>query len=152
MSLEQLFRSNHLLRHTPTKAETTNLFAAVDRNLADARVAGLSADNRFGIAYHAALGLCTIALYACGYRDGKGQDAHHWPINSLEFTLGPTHRETMYFLSTCARQRGQLEYDRAGVVDSAQAQELIETAVELREEVIAWLKAQHADLLPDHLQ
>jgi hypothetical protein len=152
MSLEQWSRSGHLLTHTPTKAEMTNLFAAVDRNLADAKVVGLSADNRFGIAYHAALGLCTIALYACGYRGGKGQGAHHWPINSLEFTLGPAHRDTVYFLSTCARQRGQLEYDRAGVVDSTQAQELIDTALKLRGDVIAWLKAQHADLLPDHLK
>jgi hypothetical protein len=152
MSLDQWSRSGHLLPHTPAKGEMTDLFAVVDRNLSDAQVGGLSADNRFGIAYHAALTLCTIALHACGYRGGKGQGAHHWPLNALEFTLGPTHRETMFYLSTCAKKRAQMEYDRAGVIDPAHAVELVENARKLRQEVIAWLKAHHTDLLPNHLK
>jgi hypothetical protein len=45
--------------------------AIVDRDLKDARQKGLSADWRFGIAYNAALKLCTILLYAEGFRPEK---------------------------------------------------------------------------------
>jgi hypothetical protein len=152
MSLEQLSRSGHLLPHSPTKNEMTDLFAVVDRNLSDAQISAVSADNRFNLAYHAALMLCTIALYACGYRAGKGQGAHHFTVNALEFTLGAAHKETMIYLATCARKRGQLEYDRSGVIDPADVQELIETALELRENVIVWLGSHDASLVPDHLK
>ena len=47
--------------HTTSKGEISSLLAIVERDLADAR-REISADWRFGIAYSAALRLCTILL------------------------------------------------------------------------------------------
>jgi hypothetical protein len=45
----------------------TNLLEIVDRDLKDAE-SNISSDWQFGIAYNAALKLCTILLHASGYR------------------------------------------------------------------------------------
>jgi predicted nuclease with RNAse H fold len=42
--------------------------AIVECDMKDAVEGGISADWRFGIAYNAALKLCTILLYAEGYK------------------------------------------------------------------------------------
>ncbi len=47
--------------HKTLRQQITDLFSIVDRDLEDA-VQGLSVDWQFGIAYNAALKLCTILL------------------------------------------------------------------------------------------
>ncbi|MCZ6636225.1 MAG: hypothetical protein O7G87_22745 [bacterium] len=67
MSL-QLWADNGWLRaHITNAEEVSNLMAIVDRDLADAS-RDISADWKFGIAYNAALKLCTVLLYAEGYQ------------------------------------------------------------------------------------
>jgi hypothetical protein len=44
------------------------LLSIVDRDLKDAREQAISPDWRLGIAYNAALKLCTVLLHASGYR------------------------------------------------------------------------------------
>jgi len=59
MTLEQ-WKQNGWLKVEPTSsAEIANLLAIVKRDLEDAK-ASISTDWRFGIAYNAALKLCTI--------------------------------------------------------------------------------------------
>jgi hypothetical protein len=120
----------------------------VDRELSDAGVAAVSTDGRFGHAYNAALTLCRIALRAAGYRANKGGGAHNREINSLELTLGDSHKNVTVFLSTCARKRGQEVYQHAGVVEQRDVDDLIEAAKQLRADVLSWLKANHPDLYP----
>ena len=67
MTLRQWSDNGWLRPHTTTPEEIENLFQIVDRDLKDAR-SGISADWRFGIAYNATLKLCTILLYAEGYK------------------------------------------------------------------------------------
>ena len=62
MSLRDWAESGWLRSHKTTKDEIGGLFGIVERDLADAR-RDISADWRFGIAYNAALRLCTILLY-----------------------------------------------------------------------------------------
>lgn len=55
----------------PTRAsrkEIEGLLSIVDRDLKDAREQAISPDWRLGIAYNAALKLCTVLLHASGYR------------------------------------------------------------------------------------
>ena len=53
----------------------------------------ISADWRFGIAYNAALKLCTILLYAEGYRPEKTLQ-HYRTIQALPLILGNTQNRT----------------------------------------------------------
>ena len=139
----------NLVRHQATIAEIQQLRAVVDRDLGDAEK-GVSPDTQFTLAYNAALQLCTIALRAEGYEVARRTLGHHaLAINTLSLTLGEPHRETQVFLSFCSTKRHQAFYDQVGVVTEKDAEELRRTARQLREDVIAWLRRRHPDLVPD---
>jgi hypothetical protein len=148
MSLEQWSRNGWLQADETSVAEIQRLFAVVDRDLADAQAAALSDDGRFQHAYDAALQLCTIPLRASGYRVPKGGSHHKRSIDSLRLTLGDKWSELADHLERCSRLRGQAVYERVGVVSAQDAQELTVAAVRLRSDVAAWLRKNHADLLP----
>ncbi|HET6880290.1 MAG TPA: hypothetical protein VFI31_09050 [Pirellulales bacterium] len=135
-----------------TVAEIQRLFEVVDRDLADARVKGLSADGRFQHAYDAALQLCMIPLRASGYTVPKGQGHHKRAIDSLRYTLGSSFAETADYIERCSRLRSQSIYERTGVISKDEAAELVKTSGHLRDEVVAWLKANYAVLVPPNLQ
>ncbi len=147
MSLENWLRSGFLLKHKPTVPEVQQLLAVADRELSDAAVRGLSADGRFEHAYNAARLLCTIALHASGYEAGRVRGHHHYIINSLEHTLGQSQAENVVYFSRCSQQRSQGLYDRAGVVEQKDADDLLNSARQLKTDVLAWLKANHPQLL-----
>jgi hypothetical protein len=70
MSLKQWLEHGWLRKHQTSKKEIGNLLQIIERDLKDTE-GGISEDWRFGIAYNAALKLCTILLYAEGYRPEK---------------------------------------------------------------------------------
>ena len=148
MSLEQWQQNAWLVSDQATLPEITQLFAVVDRELQDAELDGISVDGRFMHAYDASLILCMIALRASGYRVPKGSGHHKRSIESLPLTVGPHIQTTSDQIEIASRKRGQAMYDRAGVVDERDADELAETARALRLEVIDWLKSEHPNLLP----
>lgn len=148
MSLQQWLQNGWLQQDETTVAEVQRLLQVVDRDLGDAQATGLSADGRFQHAYDAALQLCMVALRASGYRVPKGAGHHKRGIESLRHTLGEQWAETCDHIERCSRLRGQAMYDRIGVVNETDAQELIDTARQLRTDVINWLTTHHADLLP----
>ena len=90
MSLQNWLQIGHLNNHQATVAEVRSLLGIVDRELADAAVAGLSDDGRFTHAYEAALCSANSPSTPGALNWRKGEKGHHslW-INSLEFTLGP---------------------------------------------------------------
>src|SRR2546422_6790960 len=96
MSLQSWLQMGYLVEHEATVAEVRNLLGVVDRELADAGVAGLSDDGRFTHAYDAGLLLCKLALHVSGFELQKRVPGHHahW-INSLEFTLGNEQKATL---------------------------------------------------------
>jgi hypothetical protein len=64
MSLRDWLESSWLVEHKTSPEEIAGLLAIVERGLANAKVAGLSDDWRFNIAYNAALQAATAA--PCG--------------------------------------------------------------------------------------
>ena len=70
MTLKQWMDNGWLRPHKTSAEEIENLFMIIDRDLKDAK-GGISDDWRFGIAYNAALKLCTILLYAEGFKAEK---------------------------------------------------------------------------------
>ena len=148
MSLEQWLRNAWLQRNEPTVAQIERLLQVVDREIADAQAAGLSADGRFQHAYDAALQLCMLSLLASGYQVPKGAGHHKRGIESLPYTLGDTWSDTANYLEDCSRKRGQVMYEHIGVVSDGDADELLDTTRQLRTDVVDWLKANHPALLP----
>jgi len=151
MSLEQWLRNGWLRPNSPTVAQIQQLLEVVDRDIADAQASGLSPDGKFQHAYDAALQLCTVALLASGYQVPKRQGHHKRTIDSLQFTLGLKWAETADYIERCSRLRGQAIYERTGVVSHEDADELSDTAKQLRADVVAWLKAQHPVLVPPNV-
>jgi hypothetical protein len=145
MTLKQWAENGWLEYHATSAEEIANLLAIVERDLADAR-GEISADWRFGIAYNAALKLCTILLHAEGYRATRTLQ-HYRTIQALPLILGPKHRGEADYLDACRKKRNIVEYDYAGGATEDEASELADYVMELRDEVLNWLKQNHLQLL-----
>ena len=151
MSLEEWKNNGWLKAHRTSPQEIANLFAIVRRDLADAKTKQVSADWRFGIAYNAALKLCTILLAAQGYRPDKNL-AHYRTLQALPLILGPEKKEDADYLDACRMKRNTVEYDTAGAATQADAEELIRYGETLLEEVMKWLRTHHPALLRNQAQ
>lgn len=146
MTLQQWLEHRWLEKHVSSPQEMGDLLAIVDRDLEEACHA-VSADWRFGIAYNAALKLCTMLLHASGYRAVHGLQ-HYRTIQALPLVLGQERAPDAHYLDACRRKRNTVEYDRVGAVTEDDADELIRFARKLRGAVLAWLRQEHVDLTP----
>jgi hypothetical protein len=146
MSLEDWANNRWLRQHETSPQEIADLLAVVDRDIIDAG-RDISADWRFGIAYNGALKLCTILLYASGYRAERDNN-HYRTIDAMQLILGADRRDDVNYLDSCRRKRNIAEYDRTDVVTEGEAEELIEFTRELRAGVLQWLEQNHPELVP----
>jgi len=133
-----------LRRHKTSKEEIENLLMIVDRDLKDAG-GSISDDWRFGIAYNAALKLCTIILYAEGFKAEKTLQ-HYRTIQALPLILGKERNADAEYLDSCRSKRNIVEYDYVGGVTGHDADELIEFVKELKADVLDWLNKNHPEL------
>lgn len=147
MSLQQWHKNGWLRPHETNRQQIADLMAIVERDLADARTARLSCDWQFGIAYNAALKLCTILIYAAGYRPERSL-AHYRTLQALPLILGIERKDDADYLDSCRAKRNTVEYDAAGRTSPEEAKELIAFASELKEDVLEWLRRHHPNLFP----
>ena len=145
MSLQQWADNGWLRSHATSVEEIANLLAITDRDLADA-AGDISADWRFGIAYNAALKLCTILLYAAGYRAERTRQ-HYRTLQALPLILGDECQADAEYLDVCRNKRNTVEYDYVGGATEDDAEELIRFVKELREKAVAWLQRNCPELL-----
>jgi hypothetical protein len=145
VTLRQWADNGWLKSHKTSAAEIGNLLAIVDRDLKDAVEGGISADWRFGIAYNAALKLCTILLYTEGYKAERTLQ-HYRTIQALTLILGSERKNDANYLDACRAKRNIVEYDCIGAVTENDADELIEFVKQLKDEVEAWLEKEHPEL------
>ena len=146
MSLEQWAKNGWLRSHKPSAREISDLLEIVDRDLKDAQ-GNISADWKFGIAYNAALKLCTILLHASGYRPEQ-KLGHYRTLMALPLILGESRKDDAEYLDACRGKRNTVEYDTAGAATEDDAAELIDFIPDLRQGVLAWLRKNHPELLP----
>jgi hypothetical protein len=146
MNLKEWTDKNWIRPHRTSVQEVTDLFGIVKRDLETAQ-REMVADWQFGIAYNAALKLCTILLYASGCRPGSGQSAHYRTINALPLILGEKFTSDTAYLDACRMKRHEVEYDSVGGVTEADVSELVAFTTEFQETVVAWLKKNHPALL-----
>jgi len=145
MSLQSWLESGQLRAHKTSKREIAELLKAVDRDLADSQLQGLSADRRFATAYGAALLVATLALAASGYR-AQQEGHHYWSIQSLAFTL-KLDAKTIDQLNAFRRKRNIADYERVGMVSEQEIKKMVTLAKKLQAMVIEWLKKNHPELI-----
>ena len=145
MSLREWADNGWLRPHRTTPEEVANLLAIVQRDLADA-ARDISADWRFGIAYNAALKLCSILLRAEGYRAERNLQ-HYRTIQAVGLILPDWEDADTTYLDACRKKRNTAEYDLAGSVTHTEAEELVAFMSQLRDRVLTWLRTTHPELL-----
>ena len=145
MSLKQWADNGWLKPHRTSRKKITGLFSIVERDLNDAQ-GDISSDWRFGIAYNAALKLCRILLSVEGYRLSH-ELQHYRTLAALPEILGEVKKPDAEYLDLCRKKRNIVEYDYVGGASESDAEELIGFVKEFKDEVIAWLKKNHPELL-----
>lgn len=141
MSLAQWAENGWLRPHVTSEKEISDLLRIVERDLKDA-AGEISADWQFGIAYNAALKLCTILLYASGYKPEKALQ-HYRTIQALPLILGDRYKEDAKYLDVCRAKRNTAEYDYVGSVTDDDVRELVAFVNELRQDIMQWLKEKY---------
>ena len=122
------------------------LLAGARRHLADARVAGISAETRFGAAYAAIRMIADAGLHAHGLRTLTSRPGHHQTaIQSLTGTFDiPT--DTVIVLDELRKQRHLVEYSGDTVPESAVA-ECTAEAEALLALAVKWLRTNRPELI-----
>ena len=146
MTWNELLAEKRVETHATSKQELDDLRSAVARNLRDAAIPQLSADNRFGLAYEAALLLAKMAVACAGYRV-RGVGAHQTTFAALKLALGAGVNTTAAYLERCRRTRNELSYDMAGVVTDAEAAEILAQATALQGTVEQWIARNYPPLV-----
>lgn len=144
MSLDNLV-GRTLERVAPERAGIARMLAAAERNLADARLAALSAENRFDAAYKAIMQCAMLALRANGFRTLTSQAGHHQTaLQTLPLTIGLA-KDRMILLDALRKQRNLADYEGDPVTAKTVAESLAQ-AERLLADVKAWLKANKPEL------
>ncbi|MDX1962510.1 MAG: SAV_6107 family HEPN domain-containing protein [Pirellulales bacterium] len=145
MSWNTLLTEGKVTPHQTSRNELADLRGVVARNLADAAIPGLSTDNRFAIAYQAALLAAKMAIACAGYRV-KGEGAHRTTFVALKLALGRQYGKMADYFDRCRRIRNDLVYDTEGVVSANDAEELFNTATQFAQSVENWIAKTHPNL------
>ena len=146
MSLANLLKINKLQVHSPTRDAVLRLLEAANRNLADAHIAEISAENRFDAAYKCIMQCAMLALWVNGYRTSTSQPGHHQTaIQTLPTTIG-LEQSTVIVLDALRKQRNVSDYEGDPVSDQAVI-ECIKQSEELYRNINAWINKNRADLV-----
>ena len=122
------------------------LLEAAIRSLADSRLAGISPEGRFDMAYKAIMQSAMVALHANGYRPLTSRPGHHQTaIQSLTHTIG-LPADAVIVLDALRKQRN-LSDDSGDLIPDAVAAECMASAQALQGHVLVWLKAHRPDML-----
>ncbi len=118
MSLENLVAIRRLVKLDATRDSIQKLLAAAERNLADAQVTNISAENRFDAAYKAIMQCAMAALWGKGYRTSTSEPGHHQSaIQTLPLTLG-VDADTVIVLNALRKQRNLNDYSGDAISDA----------------------------------
>ena len=120
--------------------------ALVARDLADATVAGLSADRRFATAYNAALLAANMAIACAGYRVTAKTGHHKITFNSIKLALGSGADKYADYFETCRRKRNVIDYTRSHVATETEANEILQKATDFYAFTEAWIESKFRSL------
>jgi hypothetical protein len=143
--LRDWLRNGWADKHQTSPEEIADLLAIVERDLADCQTEGLSPEWRLNIAYNASLQAAVAALAAAGFRASR--EAYHFRvIQSLAYTL-QWDGQTISQLDRFRKKRNLSGYERAGMTSEQEAEEMLQLAIQLRDQVQAWLRRNYPKLM-----
>ena len=119
----------------------------IARDLADAALAGLSADRRFATAYNAALQAANIAIACAGYRITARIGHHKLSFECATLALGKSAESLTDYFETCRRKRNQIDYTQSSVATDTEANEIVAKAREFYGLVESWISRNHPKLM-----
>jgi hypothetical protein len=105
-----LLANKEAQKHKTSKKELDNMRALIARDLADASLAGLSADRRFATAYNAALQAANMAIACAGSRIVSKVGHHRVSLESTKLVLGKAAHKYADYFETCRRKRNTIDY------------------------------------------
>ncbi len=118
MTLANLLAIQRLLAFSATPQGVQRLLAAAERNLADAKLPQLSAENRFDAAYKCIMQCAMLGLWSHGYRTSTSQPGHHQTaLQTLPLTMGLPNN-AIIVLDALRKQRNLNDYEGDPVGDS----------------------------------
>ena len=118
MTWKKLLGGHDIQPHRTSKKELDDMRALVARDLADAGIAGLSADRRFATAYNAALQAANMAIACAGYRVTAKTGHHKMTFYGANIALGSVADKYADYFETCRRKRNAIDYTRSQIVSS----------------------------------
>ena len=108
-SLEQITVDHRVIKR---------LIVAAERNIADSKVAVVSAENRFDAAYKAIMQIANAALQANGYRILTSKPGHHQTMIQLLSKTLEIDSHTVILLDAMRKQRNAADYSGDVVPES----------------------------------
>lgn len=145
MSLEDWLNSRWIHRHETSVEEIQALLHSAEEDIHSAEISGITAGWRLSMAYTAALRYARAVLYACGYRPGRERE-HERTIDSLQYTVTTIEPDTIRLLHKIRKMRHTATYDSVDMISDAEADAALKVAVDLGQQVTAWLKENHPEL------
>jgi hypothetical protein len=146
MTLANLLAIQRLLAFSARPQGVQRLLAAAERNLADARLTQLSAENRFDAAYKCIMQCAMLGLWARGYRTSTSQPGHHQTaLQALPLTMG-LPADVIIVLDALRKQRNLADYE-GDLVSDGVVVECLQQAQMLLAHTGKFLSAQFPDLL-----
>jgi allantoicase len=142
----KLLANKDAQRHKTSKKELENMRALIARDLADAGIAGLSADRRFATGYNAALQAANMAIACAGYRIMSKVGHHRVSLESTKLVLGKTAHKYADYFETCRRKRNTIDYTFSNVATETEAKEILTEASEFYNQVEDWIAKNHPSL------
>ncbi len=144
MGLSNLQAIGRLQAQPPDPAGMAKLLQAARQNLADARVAQISASNRFDAAYKCILQCAMLGLWANGWRTSTSQPGHHQTaIQTLDQTLGLS-KPDLIVLDALRRQRNVNDYEGDPIAE-ATLHACLQAADKLLDHTLRWLQTHHPE-------
>jgi allantoicase len=141
-----LLVSKDAQKHKTSKKELDNMRALIARDLADAAIAGISADRRFATAYNAGLQAANMAIACAGYRIVSKVGHHRVSLDSTKLVLGKTAHKYADYFETCRRKRNTIDYTFSNVATETEAKEIVVQAKLFYSEVEDWIAKNHPSL------
>lgn len=133
-------------RIKPDASVVKRLISSAERNIADAHVLEISAENRFDVAYKAIMQLANAVLQANGYRTLTNKPGHHMTmIQTLNQTAG-IDKQTVIVLDALRKQRNVADYS-GDIIPINAVDECISHAKNLLNDTRNWLKENKSELI-----
>jgi hypothetical protein len=131
------------LDEQPTSAEEIEgLLDIINRRLDEVGGSLKYPDSIFTLAYDAVRCGATVILRAQGLR-AKHARHHEMTFEALHRLAIPGVSDRARYYDSCRRKRAKLEYDSAGDVSDAEAQDLVTEAARFAAAVRKWLTSTH---------